>query len=536
MSEETAAKALSLLQRSVKSTVNLEHPWLHWFLYGSSGCLDEDTYLAYQIRTKDGKRQNVKGGTIKRLFHRFHGIPHGGKGSYQRPETEDSSFYLQSVDDAGRVFHNRVVGVVKSGVKPCFRVETKDGDIVATADHKFMVDGGFKPCGDLVVGEFVFVHNKTRWAHLQERVDKGTRAMLYLKQHPTAPKKVVKDAARGYANEYFVVPRARAVVEAAMNGLTLDAYVAACNAGKKLEVLPKSCDVHHRDEDRTNDALENLEVLHWRDHIKEHHQENIERSRFGAVLSEILSITPVGERETYDVQMAAPYNNFVAAGFVVHNSGKTMAAASFPRPLFLVPANENSIVTLLGMDIPYIEITGQHGPINKGRGGMEAALALIENEYKRDPDNFPYDTLVVESLTHYQDLVQEELTENNAQQMDQRKWGLMASHFRNIQMRLRNLEVHVVFTALDHVRENDAGLLTGGPMLAGQTAGKLPSACDIVGYLEAPANKKGKYTAYFRRRSHYFARSRFRDLPATIEDFKYAEIEQYLKGDKKLKG
>ena len=214
-------------------------------------------------------------------------------------------------------------------------------------------------------------------------------------------------------------------------------------------------------------------------------------------------------------------------------SGKTTAAASFPRPLFLVPANESSIVTLTGMDVPYIEITGQHGPVSKGRGGMEAALSLVENEYAKDPDNFPYDTIVVESLTHYMDLIQEELTENNAQQMDQRKWGLVATHLRNIQMRLRNLEVHAVFTALAKVSENDAGTVIGGPMLSGQSAIKLPSACDIIGYAEAPANKKGKHTIHFRRRGHFFARSRFRGMPASVENFDYPAVQKYLSGDKK---
>jgi hypothetical protein len=214
-------------------------------------------------------------------------------------------------------------------------------------------------------------------------------------------------------------------------------------------------------------------------------------------------------------------------------SGKTTASASFPRPLFLVPANEGSIVTLTGMDVPYIEITGQYGPVLNGRGGMEAAITLIEQEYRTNPEDFAYDTIVVESLTHYQDLVQEELTENNAQQMDQRKWGLLAAHLRNIQMRLRDLEVHVVFTALAKVTENDAGVVMGGPMLSGQSAVKLPSACDIIGYAEAPATKKGKHTIHFRRRNHYFARSRFRGMPASVDNFDYSAVQTHLTGDKK---
>jgi len=213
-------------------------------------------------------------------------------------------------------------------------------------------------------------------------------------------------------------------------------------------------------------------------------------------------------------------------------AGKTTIAGTFPRPLFLVPANESSIVALAGQDIPYIEITGQHGPVLQGRGGMDHAIDLIENEMRRNPDDFPYDTIVIESLTHYQDLVVEELTEQGAQPMDQRRWGLLANHLRNVQKRLRDLEVHVVFTALDKVSENEAGVLIGGPMLSGQSAIKLPSSCDLIGYCEAPATKKGKHTVHFRRRGHFFARSRFRGVPASVENFDYETVQQHLTGDK----
>lgn len=42
-----------------------------------------------------------------------------------------------------------------------------------------------------------------------------------------------------------------------------------------------------------------------------------------AVEDTIISIEPVGKKKTYDVQMNAPFHNYVANGFVVHNCGKT---------------------------------------------------------------------------------------------------------------------------------------------------------------------------------------------------------------------
>lgn len=217
-------------------------------------------------------------------------------------------------------------------------------------------------------------------------------------------------------------------------------------------------------------------------------------------------------------------------------AGKTTAAATFPRPIFLVPHNERSITTLSGQDVDYIEITGQSGPLTDGgaRGGLDAVLTALEKMYAADADSFPWDTIVLESLTHYVDLVQEEMTSGNARPMEQRHWGLLAAHIRNVQTRLRGMEVHVVYTALASVKQDDAGAISGGPLIPGQSAVKLPSACDIIGYCEAPVSaKKPVYNVHFRRKGHYFARSRFRGMPAVVPHFSYDAVQPYLSGDRK---
>jgi recombination protein RecA len=71
--------------------------------------------------------------------------------------------------------------------------------------------------------------------------------------------------------------------------------------------------------------LENLSIgdtiyVHNNTHFKKENLKNV------AVSATIKSIEFVGERQTYDVQMLSPYNNFVANRFVVHNSGKSTMA------------------------------------------------------------------------------------------------------------------------------------------------------------------------------------------------------------------
>ncbi len=59
---------------------------------------------------------------------------------------------------------------------------------------------------------------------------------------------------------------------------------------------------------------------------------HLDRSRLGLnyVQEEtIKAIKYFGEEMTYDISCKAPYHNFIANGFVVHNSGKTACALQF---------------------------------------------------------------------------------------------------------------------------------------------------------------------------------------------------------------
>lgn len=227
--------------------------------------------------------------------------------------------------------------------------------------------------------------------------------------------------------------------------------------------------------------------------------------------------------------IVAPWTHWFLYGD--SRSGKTRAAASFPSPCFLVPYNEQSITTLRGTDTAYYEVTGMKGDVVGGSGGLENILLELETEYYKDPNAFPYETIVLESISHYSDLVADELTRGGKVFMDQAKWGQFLAHFRNIQARLRKMQVHAVFTALAKTDKagDDASTVTGGPLVQGQTALKLPSACDVIGYCEeVRAAKDSIYRIHFRKHRHFPAGSRFHGVPATVDNFNFADIEKYL--------
>jgi hypothetical protein len=243
-------------------------------------------------------------------------------------------------------------------------------------------------------------------------------------------------------------------------------------------------------------------------------------------------------------------------------AGKTIAASTFPSPLFLVPANEKSDLSLLDLDEDFTvfrlgqDAQGTRVPV---RQQMQQVLSDLEDRAKRMQDAFaradafrargteddltkaaefeaqanaalPWQTIVVESLTHYCDLVIEDLTNHATKQMNQGLWGSLSSHIRTIHDRLSSLPVHVVYTSLAKVVESDGGVARGGPAISGNMSSRLPAACDAFGYCESrPAGKDGmRYLVHFQRHLSFAARTRFRRMPKIVEDFNFRAIEHTL--------
>ncbi len=84
--------------------------------------------------------------------------------------------------------------------------------------------------------------------------------------------------------------------------------------------LCKSCiklEVHHKDKNRSNNSMSNLIKVCCKCHNLLHHGWHIGTK---AVEDTIKTITYIGKEPVYDLEMKDPYNNYVANGFIVHNS------------------------------------------------------------------------------------------------------------------------------------------------------------------------------------------------------------------------
>jgi recombination protein RecA len=292
--------------------------------YGPEGCLAGNTFIQYEIKTKDGKRQNHKGGTLKNLYERFNKIQRKGTGSYQRLVTSDSLFYVQSVKEDGSIIRNLVADVIYSGVQKTFRITTDSGDVLICTDkHKFLTVGGnYLSLEDgLKVGDVLFVHLNTPYT-VEHRIRKYYKEVL-VKQHPSGKIKVVNGC------KYARVKFSHFIYEAKMNGIAPETYRSLLNSEKDLAslwVVPSGYDIHHKDRNPENNSVDNLELVEKVIHYRMHSMENAKNLSFVVTETKILSINEGGSIDTYDIKCYAPYNNYVANRIVVHNSGKTTLA------------------------------------------------------------------------------------------------------------------------------------------------------------------------------------------------------------------
>jgi recombination protein RecA len=306
-------------------------------VFGPESCLDGDTYIQYAMRRPDGRRVNHKGGTLRRLWERFNRQPATGTSRGKDRRLPDNTvFTAPSINEDDRIFHNEIVDVVRVGSRPCWKLITAGGhSIIATADHRFFTGSTYVKLCDLSPGDVVLVHASTPFTAEPGVRAASRRGYLYVRQHPIAGAKVVSAVSNRTTGErreyvYHRLLRARAVVEAHMNGVSLQQYVELLNSPDALpehiRTLSRDDHVHHLNEDEGDDRLENLVVLSAEDHGRMHALDRHNNLRFVATEDIIRSIEPVGVREVFDVKMLSPFNNYIAANFVTHNSGKTTLA------------------------------------------------------------------------------------------------------------------------------------------------------------------------------------------------------------------
>lgn len=295
---------------------------------GGKACLPGDT-VVYRDSKHDSTAHNSV--TISNLYK----LQESKKGGLLGAK-------LRSLDEeTGSFYRNTLIKVIYNGIAPVYKITTSRGyTIEATYNHRFMVEGGeYQEVQDLSVGDKVAVNGNDAAALVRGRVYKkypclGCRTQLVAKDGakcshcrenvpcPTCTKtknrkadvcKQCFDVAQTQENASEKTARQRKDCIAARKD-----FCELCGAsGRRLEV-------HHIDKNPLNNASENLVCLcvccHNNLHKTERKYGDPYKQNYVAY-DTITSIELVGEKEVFDLQMEAPNHNFVANGFVSHNSG-----------------------------------------------------------------------------------------------------------------------------------------------------------------------------------------------------------------------
>ncbi len=292
---------------------------------GVPGCLSWDTKIS--ISRAEHARQE----TIESLYYRFNGkhkegVDKGVIGKYAKEwdATIPTKAYCYKEAD-GYIGTNTIEGVVYSGEKRVFEVTTDFGQkIKTTTDHKFLTPDGYKKLFDVKIGDKVFTQGKGDPIDSNSGRNKNI-ALLQINNvgnHPNARTRYTKNLS------YTSHPLHRLVYESEMNHMSLPEFLYALHGDvSELSFLESNTEVHHVDNNRLNNTPINLAAMSKAEHARIHTTENnMNKYQYAPRLQTVKRVDWVGVVPTYDIQMSAPDHNFVANGFVVHNSGKSLTA------------------------------------------------------------------------------------------------------------------------------------------------------------------------------------------------------------------
>jgi len=132
------------------------------------------------------------------------------------------------------------------------------------------------------------------------------------------------------------------------------------------------------------------------------------------------------------------------------SSGKTHFAATWPKPLFLSDATEGGAATLEGMD-PAMWWDAKSPPEVWEIENMMEMPKLVTDLLNRK-GSFPWQTVVVDSLSIYAQRVLRELYAADSKQDNRQRYGQLSDGLSSLVSRVHSLPAHIVW--LCHVDDD----------------------------------------------------------------------------------
>jgi len=518
---------------------------MNFLLIGKPGCLSEDTQIRIQSGKNGGRDYNLK--TAYKKIHKYPGC--------RKTFNQYLIKKCISLIDDGYISYNEIEDIIHSGIKDVFAIQTNAFYLEATKDHLFKTpNDGYVKLDDLKPKDKVLC----RYPFKEKTGKQNNRPEIVysIPYHPYAWIYLVNE------DNYKRLPRAKIIYEAWMNDLSENAFIKILRKNafiaSTLKYLSKDAVVHHRNNNPFDQDPSNFKVFESR---SEHDKYHGDTTRFNftdqpTFVQQIISITPKGEKDTYDLCMKAPNHNFVAHNFIVHNSGKTTAACTGHHPTALIdvdgkahemrniqPLIKSGDVTIISVKAKLVEDRLAYraefpnkGPKTMPKGYIETVEML--NDAIDNTNGFEkYNTVVLDSLTRLVEHMKRLLVYHRTQKLfgkfDEKKasddlnwpsWGSYLSNLEEIFSAIAGY-METDFICCAHTREqivkdeitNSEYVEAYWPMVDGQMREKLAGYFNEVYYLD-PEEKVGKPINYrFRTRGKKYCARTSLPLPEFTE-------------------
>lgn len=356
-------------------------------------CLAPDTLVHFERLGKNGKRHVYKM-RIEDVWKKWQPTTRKTRPQRQtnalgkRQRIQGMSLRRMN-EETQEIEYTHVVDVIKSAPKPMVRVTTASGrSIVATRAHRFVTSRGWDTLGSAIKkGSMLALEGTTRakaqrwerptvdevneqwrpvvdWENYYEVSNEG-RVRRLADGRASKPKKNTIGA-QGY--DVVSLSRDGKSYTYTVHRLVLSAFVGEC---------PEGCEARHLNGNRGDARLTNLEWGTARENAADRIRHDSQQ-RLCTVFEEIVSVEEVGKLPTYDLSVEGPWHNFVADGFIVHNSYNEMSARYTPLPdVNYLPSVERLLVN---------SKTNKQAGTSAGAGvlderGAEVFRAQLERSY-----------------------------------------------------------------------------------------------------------------------------------------------------------
>ncbi len=317
-----------------------------------SFCLSGDTMI-HHFATGDNNSTGKKR-TIKTLYEYS---KDSRKGRLQL-------IRLTGMDASGELIPVKIKSVLKSGVKKVYELVTASGrKIKASKKHRFKTPNGWKRLHELVIGDTILCNGVeitrgfVKQRYLVDNVERkklakeigmsdawlGKKIASWGLQKPKKqyPNRKAGHGVVGMHGNHGCTAISERMIGSGDHRYTGGAHEwkngnSACCSLYPLDGANCVCgseakERHHIDRNTKNNDPTNIEFVCVPCHKARHHD------KVKIVFEDkVVSILPVGEEETYDIEIDHTCHNFVANGMVVHNSQESQRYCAYKKHLEVI--------------------------------------------------------------------------------------------------------------------------------------------------------------------------------------------------------